>query len=78
VSLQLLEAAVAYARRKGARILEAYPIDPDKGPTRYGAAFTGFASSFRRAGFVEVARNSPRRPIVRLALSPAPAGEDDP
>jgi GNAT superfamily N-acetyltransferase len=73
VSLQLLKAAVVYARREGARIVEAYPIDAEGGATRDGAAFTGFASTFRRAGFVEVARNSPRRPIVRLALSRVPS-----
>jgi GNAT superfamily N-acetyltransferase len=78
ISLRLVEAAVAYARQRGARIVEAYPIDAPKGGTRDGAVFTGLASTFRRAGFTEVARNSPRRPIVRLVLRPgdSPASAD--
>jgi len=30
--------------------------------------FTGLASAFRKAGFKEVARRKPARPVVRLAL----------
>ncbi len=73
VSLQLLEAAVDYARRQGARIVEAYPIDSRKGATPDAAVYTGLASTFCRAGFVEVARNSPWRPIVRLNLAAGPS-----
>jgi GNAT superfamily N-acetyltransferase len=69
VCQQLLQAAIAHARHAGARIVEAYPVD-EQGRTRDGAAFTGFASTFRRAGFTEVARNAPRRPIMRLVLRP--------
>lgn len=70
VSRRLVEAALEFARRKGARIVEAYPIDPRPSLTRDGAAFTGFLSTFRQVGFVEVARRSPRRPIVRFVLRP--------
>jgi hypothetical protein len=31
-------------------------------------AYTGFASTFERAGFVEVERRSPARPIMRLTV----------
>jgi hypothetical protein len=31
-------------------------------------AWTGFVETFRRAGFVEVARRSDTRPIMRLTL----------
>jgi GNAT superfamily N-acetyltransferase len=67
LSPQLLKAAAAFARRKGARIVEGYPIDPAQGlPDAF--VWTGLASAFRRAGFREVARRSPTRPIMRLDL----------
>lgn len=74
VSTQLVRAAAAHARRAGARILEGYPHEPST-PTRMPDVFawTGLATSFRRAGFVEVARRSATRPIFRLALG-APDG----
>jgi GNAT superfamily N-acetyltransferase len=64
----LIAAAVAHARRGGARTIEAYPVDY---ATPVGAAFvyTGAASAFRAEGFDEVARRSPTRPVVRLTLT---------
>jgi hypothetical protein len=61
----LLEAATEYARRRGARIVEGYPVEPreDKAPDPF--VWTGLASAFRRAGFREVARRSQTRPIMR-------------
>lgn len=69
LSSQMLEAAVAHARGHGAALIEGYPHDP--GAERMGASFawTGFASAFRAAGFEEVVRRSPKRPIMRRALS---------
>ena len=68
VSVALIEAAVAHARSRGARIVEAYPVDPVE---RQADAFvwTGIASAFERAGFREVARRSPTRPILRRRVS---------
>ncbi len=63
----LLRAAVEYARGQGARIVEGYPVEP-QGPIPASMLFTGTASAFRAAGFVEVARRSPKRPIMRLVL----------
>jgi len=62
---RLIQAAVEHAARNGARIVEAYPIDPKKDEVPAVFAFTGFASAFRRAGFQECARRSPTRPIMR-------------
>jgi GNAT superfamily N-acetyltransferase len=61
----LLKAAVAFAAKRGARIVEGYPVDP--GESRIPAAFAyhGLAAAFRAAGFKEVARRSPTRPIMR-------------
>jgi GNAT superfamily N-acetyltransferase len=68
VTTALIEAAADAARVGGAPALEAYPIDPQK-PMGAGNLYTGLASSFRRAGFHEVARRAPARPIVRLDLT---------
>lgn len=67
VTVSLLNAAVKHVRRKGGRIVEGYPVDAKKdSPAPF--IFTGTASAFQRAGFKEVARNSPTRPIVRFEI----------
>lgn len=65
IGLALIEAAVGYAKRAGAPALEAYPLDRSVSPS---STSTGFASTFVKAGFAEVARHSPERPIMRLNL----------
>lgn len=67
VAEALLAGAIAYARRQGARLLEAYPVD-SRARTRDENLWFGTQSMFDRAGFEEVARRRPRRPVVRLAL----------
>lgn len=64
VTVRLLDAAVALARKHGGAIVEGYPVDPKKDqPDAF--VYTGLASAFREAGFVEVARRSSSRPIMR-------------
>lgn len=65
LSVKLLRAAVAYAKKKGARMVEGYPVEPKRSPMPDVFAWTGLASAFRRAGFKEVLRRSPTRPIMR-------------
>lgn len=66
----LLQAAVEHARSRGARVVEAYPIDTsDREKVASGDIFTGTLAMFERAGFQEVARRQ-GRPIVRLTLPP--------
>jgi GNAT superfamily N-acetyltransferase len=67
VMTRLLAAALDYAREHGAKIVEGYPKDAP-GRTPDPSAFTGLMSTFLRAGFVEVARRSTMRPIMRLEL----------
>lgn len=74
VSEALLAAACEHARRSGAGILEAYPVEPAKNHVPDVFVFTGLASAFRRQGFNEVARRSPTRPIMRRALQPPGEG----
>jgi len=69
----LLRAAVAHARRHGARIVEGYPIEPGGKRLADTFAWFGLASAFRRAGFREVARRSPTRPVMRRAAGRARA-----
>jgi GNAT superfamily N-acetyltransferase len=64
----LLRAAVAYAHDHGARIVEGYPVEPS-GEASDNYEWTGFVPVFRHAGFVEVARRSERRPVMRLELA---------
>jgi len=64
LSVKLLKAAVQYAKKQGARIVEGYPIEPDG---RYADtfAYVGLTAMFQKAGFKEVARQAPTRPIMR-------------
>ncbi len=74
LTVPLLEGAVAFAKRRGARIVEAYPIEPVKRPMPAVFAWTGILSSYLRAGFTEVARRSSTRPIVRRLLAKSAGG----
>ena len=65
VSVALLAAAARYAKSKGGRIVEGYPVDwgDKRWPSAWG--YTGFVDAFRRAGYREVARPAKTRPIMR-------------
>jgi GNAT superfamily N-acetyltransferase len=69
VSARLLEAAIRYAAEQGATVLEGYPVEPRTAKMPDAFAWTGTPSSFHRAGFVEVVRRSPTRPIMRYRIS---------
>ena len=67
VTIGLLKAAIEYVRSKGGRIVEGYPVEPREYlPDAF--VYTGTMSAFKKAGFKEAARNSPRRPIVRHVI----------
>jgi GNAT superfamily N-acetyltransferase len=68
VAHALLEAAIAYARTKGATLIEAYPIDK-KGRQGDDSMWFGSKSMYDRAGFEEVARRKPTRPVVRKRVT---------
>jgi GNAT superfamily N-acetyltransferase len=68
VSTQLLRAAADYAAARGATVIEGYPVHPRKGTVPDAFAWTGLSSAFSRAGFTEVVRRSPTRPIMRRNL----------
>jgi GNAT superfamily N-acetyltransferase len=68
----LIQAAVNYARSRGATIVEAYPVDPETSIVEAGEAFTGLIDTFRKAGFKEVARRSKRRAVLRYRVTVIP------
>jgi GNAT superfamily N-acetyltransferase len=70
LSVRLILAAVEWAKSQGASIVEGYPIDTPRAKYPPVYAWTGFAGAFRDAGFVEVARRSETRPIMRKSLGP--------
>jgi len=64
---RMLRAAVDFARSRGARPVEAYPVD-DVGRSQPDSMFFGAKPMFDRAGFREVARRKATRPVVRKTL----------
>jgi GNAT superfamily N-acetyltransferase len=61
---QLLAAAIDEARAHRAKIIEAYPVEPDSPSYR----FMGFVDTFRKAGFAKVGKAGLRRHVMRLSL----------
>jgi GNAT superfamily N-acetyltransferase len=69
LSVELLRAAIEFARGRGARIVEGYPqeVAGDHLPAPF--VWTGLASAYRKAGFQEVARRSEKKPIMRYEIA---------
>jgi hypothetical protein len=63
----LVDAGVTWAKRRGVRVREAYPVDR-AGRSRDDAMWFGARSMYAAAGFVEVARRKADRPVVRLTV----------
>jgi len=69
LTVALLRAALKHVAAQGGRIVEGYPVEPapsEKGVPTF--VYTGLASAFRQAGFVEAARRSEKRPIMRFVI----------
>ncbi len=65
----LITAACDYAASLGAQILEAYPIITGENAAPV-STYMGSYQTFRKAGFIEVARPAPKHPILRKSLTP--------
>ncbi|MGF7052042.1 GNAT superfamily N-acetyltransferase [Bosea sp. OAE752] len=63
----LLDGAIDFARASGARLIEAAAMENQDKRSAEGL-YVGPESVFRRAGFVEVARQKPGRPLLRLMI----------
>ncbi|HET9652327.1 MAG TPA: GNAT family N-acetyltransferase [Usitatibacter sp.] len=68
VAKALLAGAIAYARKRGVKLLEAYPVDRPP-PLADDWLWFGHKSMYDAAGFAEVARRKPTRAVVRLHLA---------
>jgi GNAT superfamily N-acetyltransferase len=68
VGKALLRAAEDYARSHGAQLLESYPVDTRGKNVDPAGIFTGTQRFFEKAGWHELARRKPRRPIMRKSL----------
>jgi GNAT superfamily N-acetyltransferase len=68
VSVALLRAAVKFAARHGAKIVEGYPTTPTMEKTPDPFVYMGVPSAFSAAGFKEIVRRSATRPIMRFEI----------
>lgn len=64
LSGRMLEEAVKLAKKRGARVVEGYPVDPKSPSYR----FLGFLSLFRARGFTAAGRAGSRRHVMRRDL----------
>jgi GNAT superfamily N-acetyltransferase len=68
LTVELLKAAVEFARSNGARIVEGYPVEPKGGKAPDVFVYTGLLSAFKHVGFTEILHRSETRPIMRYYL----------
>jgi GNAT superfamily N-acetyltransferase len=66
----LMEAACEYVRGEGGKVVEAYPTAPRGRRLPPASSFMGLPAVFAQAGFVEAARPSSARIIMRRFLTP--------
>ena len=67
ISRALAAATVDFARDRGARAIEGYPMEPEPGKeVIWGQLYIGSRSIFADAGFREVSRPTPRRMVMRI------------
>ena len=66
-SYALARAAVDFARKRGARAIEGYPMITQPGDEiTWGELHMGTRSVFAAAGFIEVSHPTPRRVVMRI------------
>lgn len=65
----LLLGAIDFARKNGVQILEGYPWDLTRKTAASSSLYVGTFKMFLAAGFTEVSRLVPHRPVVRLKLN---------
>jgi GNAT superfamily N-acetyltransferase len=69
LTVALLKAALDHVAKQGGKVVEGYPVEPraaGKMPPVF--VYTGLASAFRQAGFIEAGRRSETRPIMRYSI----------
>lgn len=68
IGTKMLECAAEFAKSRGAKIVEGYPVVPKNGMLPDAFVWTGVYSSFEAAGFYEAGKHSDARPIMRMEL----------
>ena len=68
LSVEILKGVITHCKKRGVKIIEAYPIIPYSSNMPAAFAWTGILSSFMKAGFTEEKRWSKARPIVRYRI----------
>lgn len=64
LSEKMLDAAIALARKRGAKVVEGYPVDPESPSYRY----MGFVKLFRAQDFKAAGKAGTRRHVMRKSL----------
>lgn len=67
ITVELLKAAIEHVKKQGGKVVEGYPLDAQR-KMPASSIYTGTASAFQQAGFKEVARRIPARPIFRFVI----------
>ncbi|OGO21120.1 MAG: hypothetical protein A2Z14_15255 [Chloroflexi bacterium RBG_16_48_8] len=65
---EMLHGAIEYVKNQGGKIIEAYPTIPKGDPLPPVSSYMGLPSMFETAGFVEVARPSKSKVIMRYFI----------
>lgn len=68
----LIKAAIAYVRSRGGQVVEAYPTVPKSDQLPHVSSYMGLPSMFEAAGFVECARPSKSKVILRYYIEDGP------
>lgn len=68
VASQLLMGVIKFAKEKGIKVIEAYPIIPTTEKVPDPFAWNGFYKTFEKLGFKIVDQKSANRPMVRYTL----------
>jgi GNAT superfamily N-acetyltransferase len=66
---EVIRGAVDYVRQQGGKIVEAYPYIPKSKRVPPVSSFMGFPALYQKAGFVECAKPSPSKVIMRCTLN---------
>lgn len=69
LTVALLKAAIDHVAKLGGKVVEGYPVEPrEAGKMPPVFVYTGLASAFKQAGFIEAGRRSETRPIMRYSI----------
>jgi len=72
IAESLIQGAVEYVRSQGGQVVEAYPTQSRKGQLPPVSSFMGVPAMFERAGFVECARPSKSKVVMRYYMDRRP------